>query len=101
LIAAVIGVLKRETDRVQTGTVSSANHYIVITAEMIIIAKTRVTSGFRIIIPKEIRDKQGVVDGMDVIWYEQDAKINQYFRKAVKSIKELRGTISVARIYQR
>jgi hypothetical protein len=45
-------------------------------------------------IPKEIWDKQGIEDGMDVIWYEQDGKINVYFRKAVKSIKELRGTIS-------
>jgi AbrB family looped-hinge helix DNA binding protein len=61
---------------------------------MMIVAKMKVTSGFRIIIPKEIRDKQGVVDGMDVIWYEQDGKINLYFRKAMKSIKELRGTIS-------
>jgi AbrB family looped-hinge helix DNA binding protein len=59
-----------------------------------IIAKTKVTSGFRIMIPKEIRDQQGVEDGMDVTWYEQDGKINLYFRKAVKSIKELRGTIS-------
>jgi AbrB family looped-hinge helix DNA binding protein len=59
-----------------------------------IIAKTKVTSGFRIMIPKEIRDKQGVEDGMDVTWYEQDGKIHLYFRKAVKSIKELRGTIS-------
>jgi len=31
---------------------------------------------------------------MDVTWYEQDGKIHLYFRKAVKSIKELRGTIS-------
>lgn len=59
-----------------------------------IIAKTKVTSGFRIMIPKEIRDKQGVEDGMEVIWYEEDGKINIYFRKAVKSIKEMRGTIS-------
>ncbi len=59
-----------------------------------IIAKTKVTSGFRIMIPKEIRDKQRVEDGMEVIWYEQDGKINIYFRKAVKSIKEMRGSIS-------
>ena len=59
-----------------------------------IIAKTKVTSGFRVMIPKEIRDTQGVEDGMEVLWYEQDGKINVYFRKAVKSIKELRGTIS-------
>ncbi|MEA2075444.1 MAG: hypothetical protein U9O85_06890 [Euryarchaeota archaeon] len=58
-----------------------------------IIAKTKVTSGFRIMIPKEIRDKQGIEDGMEVIWYEEEGKINVYFRKAVKSIKEMRGTI--------
>ncbi|MBN1455495.1 MAG: AbrB/MazE/SpoVT family DNA-binding domain-containing protein [Methanomicrobia archaeon] len=62
--------------------------------ESVIIAKTKVTSGFRVMIPKEIRDTQGIEDGMEVIWYEQDGKINVYFRKAVKSIKELRGTIS-------
>jgi AbrB family looped-hinge helix DNA binding protein len=62
--------------------------------ESVIIAKTKVTSGFRVMIPKEIRDTQGVEDGMEVIWYEQDGKINVYFRKAVKSIRELRGTIS-------
>ncbi len=58
-----------------------------------IIAKTKVTSGFRIMIPKEIRDTQGIKDGMEVIWYEEEGKINIYFRKAVKSIKEMRGTI--------
>jgi len=31
---------------------------------------------------------------MEVIWYEEEGKINIYFRKAVKSIKEMRGTIS-------
>ena len=65
-----------------------------ITVEITIVAKTKVTSGFRIMIPTEIRDQQGVEDGMDVTWYEQDGEINLYFRKAVKSIKELRGTIS-------
>jgi len=59
-----------------------------------IIAKTKVTSGFRIMIPKEIRNKQRIEDGMEVIWYEEDGKINVYFRKAVKSIKEMRSSIS-------
>lgn len=59
-----------------------------------IIAKTKVTSGFRILIPKEIRDKQGIEDGMEVLWYEEDDKISVDFRKPVKTIKELRGSIS-------
>lgn len=59
-----------------------------------IIAKTKVTSGFRIMIPKEIRDTQRIEDGMEVIWYEEDGKINIYFRKAVKSIKEMCGSVS-------
>jgi len=59
-----------------------------------IIAKTKVTSGFRIMIPKEIRDKQGIEDGMEVIWHEEDGKINIYFRKVVKSIKEMCGSVS-------
>jgi len=59
-----------------------------------IIAKTKVTSGFRIMIPKEIRDKQGVENGMEVIWYEEDGEITINFRKAVKSIKEMCGSIS-------
>jgi len=59
-----------------------------------IIAKTKVTSGFRIMIPKEIRDKQGVENGMEVIWYEEDGEITINFRKAVKSIKEMCGSVS-------
>ena len=57
------------------------------------IAKTKVTSGFRIMIPKKIRDAQGIENGMEVIWYEKDGELNIYFRKAVKSIKEMRGSI--------
>jgi AbrB family looped-hinge helix DNA binding protein len=69
-------------------------HYILYLVGRMIIAKTKVTSGFRIMIPKEIRNKQGIEDGMEVIWYEEEGKINIYFRKVVKSIKEMRGTIS-------
>ena len=59
-----------------------------------IIAKTKVTSGFWIMIPKAIRDSQGIENGTNVIWYEKDGEINIHFRKAVKSIKEMRGSIS-------
>ncbi len=58
-----------------------------------IIAKTKVTSGFRILIPKAIRDSQGIENGMYVIWYEKDGEINIHFRKAGKSIKEMRCSI--------
>ena len=59
-----------------------------------IIAKTKVTAGFRIMIPKEIREKQIIEDGMEVLWYEDGDKITIDFRKPVKRIKELRGSIS-------
>ena len=45
-------------------------------------------------IPKAIRDRQGIENGMEVIWYEKDGEINIHFRKAVQSIKEMRGSIS-------
>ena len=44
-------------------------------------------------IPKEIRGTHEIENGMEVIWYEKDGEINIYFRKAVKSIKEMRGSI--------
>jgi hypothetical protein len=38
-------------------------------------------------------DSQGIENGTNVIWYEKDSEINIHFRKAVKSIKEMRGSI--------
>lgn len=76
------------------GNIYIISQYILNLVRKMAIAKTKVTSGFRIMIPKAIRDTQGIEKGMEVIWYEKDGEINIYFRKAVKSIKEMRGSIS-------
>ena len=60
------------------GNLYITNHRILNLVRIMIIAKTKVTSGFRIMIPKAIRDSQGIENGTNVIWYE----------------KEMRGSIS-------
>ena len=57
------------------------------------IEKTNVAYGFRTTIPKEIRKTYAVQEGMQVIWYDKDGEIRVYFRRPVKSIKELEGSI--------
>ena len=76
------------------GNIYVINQCILNLVRLMIIAKTKVTSGFWIMIPKAIRDSQGIENGTNVIWYEKDGEINIHFRKAVKSIKEMRGSIS-------
>lgn len=57
------------------------------------IAKTSVAYGFRTTIPKDIRRAYAVKQGMQVVWYDKNGEIRIYFRKPVKSIKELKGSI--------
>lgn len=57
------------------------------------IAKTNVAYGFRTTIPKEIRRAYAVKQGMQVVWYDRNGEIQVHFRKPVKSIKELKGSI--------
>lgn len=57
------------------------------------ISKTNVAYGFRTTIPKEIRRAYAVKQGMQVVWYDKNGEIKVYFRKTVKSIKELKGSI--------
>jgi len=52
-----------------------------------------ITSGYRTTIPKEIRKKFGVEEGMQAVWYVENEKLKVYFRKVVKSIGELKGTV--------
>jgi len=56
-------------------------------------SRTRVVSGFRTTIPKEIRKTYAVKEGMQVVWYDVNGEIRIFFRKPVKSIKELEGCI--------
>lgn len=57
------------------------------------IEKTNVAYGFRTTIPKAIRKTYAVKEGMQVVWYDKNGKIQVYFRKPVKSIRELEGSI--------
>ncbi|MBU4374577.1 MAG: AbrB/MazE/SpoVT family DNA-binding domain-containing protein [Euryarchaeota archaeon] len=57
------------------------------------IAKTNVAYGFRTTIPKEIRRAYAVKQGMQVVWYDKNGEIRIHFRRPVKSIKELKGSI--------
>jgi bifunctional DNA-binding transcriptional regulator/antitoxin component of YhaV-PrlF toxin-antitoxin module len=57
------------------------------------ISKTNVAYGFRTTIPKNIRRAYSVKQGMQVIWYDKNGEIRIYFRKPVKSIRELKGSI--------
>lgn len=56
-------------------------------------AKTSVAYGFRTTIPKEIRKTYAVEEGMQVVWCDKNGEIRVYFRRPVKSIKELEGSI--------
>ncbi len=57
------------------------------------ISKTSVAYGFRTTIPKNIRRAYAVKQGMQVVWYDKNGEIRVYFRKPVKSIRELKGSI--------
>ncbi|MDD5473605.1 MAG: hypothetical protein PHU34_05585 [Candidatus Methanoperedens sp.] len=57
------------------------------------IVKTNVAYGFRTTIPKEIRRAYAVKQGMQVVWYDRNGEIRVLFRRPVKSIKELKGSI--------
>ncbi len=57
------------------------------------ISKTSVAYGFRTTIPKNIRRTYAVKQGMQVVWYDKNGEIRVYFRKPVKSIRELKGSI--------
>ncbi|NJD76464.1 MAG: AbrB/MazE/SpoVT family DNA-binding domain-containing protein [Candidatus Methanoperedens sp.] len=57
------------------------------------IAKTNIAHGFRTTIPKDIRKAYSVKQGMQVVWYDKNGEIRIYFRKPVKSIRELKGSI--------
>ena len=57
------------------------------------ISKTNVAYGFRTTIPKDIRKAYAVKQGMQVVWYDKNGEIRVYFRKPVKSIRQLKGSI--------
>ncbi len=57
------------------------------------ISKTNVAYGFRTTIPKDIRRAYAVKQGMQVVWYDKNGEIRVYFRKPVKSIRQLKGSI--------
>jgi len=57
------------------------------------IMKTNVACGFRTTIPKAIRKTYAVKEGMQVVWYDKNGEIRVYFRKPVRSIRELEGSI--------
>jgi len=57
------------------------------------IAKTSVAYGFRTTIPKEIRKAYAVKQGMQIVWCDENGAVRVYFRKPVKSIRELGGSI--------
>ncbi len=57
------------------------------------ITKTNIAYGFRTTIPKEIRRAYAVKQGMQVVWYDKNGEIRVHFRRPVKSIKELKGSI--------
>ncbi len=57
------------------------------------VAKTNIAYGFRTTIPKEIRKSYAVEKGMQVVWCDKNGEIRIYFRKPVKSIRELEGSI--------
>lgn len=61
------------------------------------ISKTNVAYGFRTTIPKDIRRAYAVKQGMQVVWYDKNGEIRVYFRKPVKSVRELKGSISGGR----
>ena len=57
------------------------------------IAKTNIAYGFRTTIPKEIRKTYNVKKGMQMVWCDKNGEIRVYFRKPVKSIREMEGSI--------
>ncbi len=57
------------------------------------ISKTNVAYGFRTTIPKNIRRAYAVKQGMQVVWCDKNGEIRVYFRKPIKSIRELKGSI--------
>ncbi len=57
------------------------------------ISKTNIAQGFRTTIPKNIRRAYAVKQGMQVVWYDKNGEIQVYFRKPVKSIRQLKGSI--------
>jgi len=61
------------------------------------ITKTDIAFGFRTTIPKEIRKTYSVKEGMQVIWYDKNGEIRIFFRKPIRSIKELKGSIHAGR----